>query len=182
MSSTAMVRGVRAAHKLSRGVDLDANGLRALLKLIPSRGSDLLPHGVKTRAEELEGIVTREAMFQLGLAQMIEAIQRQGPTSVLAKVSPANLEYFQALLDRYGEIPSPRIRLTSIHGAKGREADLVVLLGDMTRATFAEYQDQQHGGTEAENRVAYVGVTRASEVIRAVPASLAGAAAAAVAP
>jgi DNA helicase-2/ATP-dependent DNA helicase PcrA len=53
------------------------------------------------------------------------------------------------------------IRLTTIHGAKGREADTVVVVPDMSRASYREYTDRSGRGFEAENRVAYVAVTRA---------------------
>jgi superfamily I DNA/RNA helicase len=52
--------------------------------------------------------------------------------------------------------------LTSVHGAKGREADLVVLLPDLTRSTARGLQ-RTAAGREAENRVFYVAATRARE-------------------
>ena len=162
LSSRRVIAGVRAAHALARGEGVAADGLRALLALIPSRGVGLLPHGVKARAKECKGTIAfAEIRDVLGLAALIDAIRRGGPASVLLKLRPAYRTYFQALLDSHGDVPNPRVRLTSIHAAKGREADLVVVLPDMTRATYVEYLDGARGGNEAENRVAYVAVTRA---------------------
>jgi DNA helicase-2/ATP-dependent DNA helicase PcrA len=162
LSSTGAVRAVRAAHRLWRGEEVDAGALGALLAQIPSRGPGLLPRGVKARAKERKGTIPfAEIRDVLGLVALLEAIRRDGPASVLLKLKPDYRTYFQALLDRHGDVPTPRVRLTSIHAAKGREADLVVVLPDMTRATYLEYLDGARGGNEAENRVAYVAVTRA---------------------
>ena len=131
-------------------------------ELVPSRGVGLLPHGVKARVKERKGTVPlAEVRDVLGLTVLLDAIRCGGPASVLLKLRPNHRTYFQALLDRHGDVPTPRVRLTSIHAAKGREADLVVVLPDMTRATYLEYLDGARGGNEAENRVAYVAVTRA---------------------
>jgi DNA helicase-2/ATP-dependent DNA helicase PcrA len=51
----------------------------------------------------------------------------------------------------------PTIRLSSIHGSKGREADRVVLHTGMTERTAAGFDKDP----DAERRVFYVGVTRA---------------------
>jgi superfamily I DNA/RNA helicase len=52
-----------------------------------------------------------------------------------------------------------RVRISTIHGAKGAEADNVVLLGNMSRATRL-FMDEAVGGTDAELRVFYTGITR----------------------
>lgn len=54
------------------------------------------------------------------------------------------------------DLSKPRIRLSTIHGSKGGEADHVVLLPDMARRTYNEMLDRP----EDEARVWYVGVTR----------------------
>ncbi len=155
---------VSAAQTLARGEAIPAAALCALLAFVPSRGVDLLPHGAKAKAGALEGVVATHVLRErLGLDAVLDRIAAEGPTSVLLKMRPPDREYFAALLRRHGEVPTPKVRLTSIHGAKGREADHVVVLPDMTRATFREYEDYSCGGNEAENRVAYVAVTRARE-------------------
>lgn len=58
--------------------------------------------------------------------------------------------------ERFGNI---RIRLSTIHGAKGGEADNVVLIPDMSWPTYNEYSKNP----DNEHRVFYVGVTRARE-------------------
>lgn len=53
----------------------------------------------------------------------------------------------------------PRIRLSTIHGSKGGQADHVVLMPDMARRTYKEYELNP----EDEARVWYVGATRAKQ-------------------
>lgn len=61
----------------------------------------------------------------------------------------------------------PRVRLSTIHGAKGGEADHVVLLRDMAPRTWQE----MHANREDEARVWYVGVTRARRQLSVVAPS-----------
>jgi superfamily I DNA/RNA helicase len=61
---------------------------------------------------------------------------------------------------RHGEnINEARIRVSTIHGVKGGEADNVVLFMDMAKRTYVEYQNNP----DDEARVWYVGVTRARQ-------------------
>lgn len=55
----------------------------------------------------------------------------------------------------------PRIRLSTIHGAKGGEADHVILMTDMALRTHRE----MHAHPDDEHRVWYVAVTRAREAL-----------------
>jgi len=68
--------------------------------------------------------------------------------------------YLVSALKR-GETPSkiPRIVLSTIHGAKGGEAENVVLFTDMARRTWYQLRETP----EDEHRVFYVGATRARE-------------------
>jgi len=51
----------------------------------------------------------------------------------------------------------PRIRIATIHSVKGKEADNVLLLPDMTSLTHNSYNKD----ADSEHRVFYVGATRA---------------------
>lgn len=68
---------------------------------------------------------------------------------------------------RRGEklLQKPRVRLSTIHGSKGGEADHVVLFKEMARRTYGE---MVHTNGEDEARVWYVGVTRARERLTVV--------------
>jgi DNA helicase-2/ATP-dependent DNA helicase PcrA len=67
-------------------------------------------------------------------------------------------EYIRSCLRRKERISErARIRLSTIHGAKGGEADHVVLLTDMAPRTYAEWERNP----DDEARVWYVATTRA---------------------
>lgn len=69
-------------------------------------------------------------------------------------------EYYLTVLRRGGKLTDPpRVAVETIHGAKGREAEGVVLSLDMTRRTHRALELDP----DSENRVFYVGLTRASE-------------------
>jgi superfamily I DNA/RNA helicase len=53
----------------------------------------------------------------------------------------------------------PRIKLSTIHAAKGGECQNVVLLTDQTRTTMNTYEKNP----DDENRLYYVGATRTKE-------------------
>lgn len=79
---------------------------------------------------------------------------------------PSETRFYIMRCRRNGEKLStaPRIRLSTIHGAKGGEADRVVLLTDMAPRTWREY----HNNPDAEHRVFYVGITRAKRELTIV--------------
>lgn len=83
----------------------------------------------------------------------------------LDKMSMVDIAYIRAARRR-GEnlLASPRIRLSTIHGMKGGEADQVVLMTDMAARTYEEYRKNP----EDEARVWYVAVTRARKELHII--------------
>lgn len=156
-----LVRALRVALAIHESDAVAAGELRRLLDFVPARGADLLEYGAKAAVRNLHPS-TRLSDAQLqehGLGPLIAAIRRDGSLSVFQRdVKPSELAYFQALLDRYKDIPEPPIILTTIHGAKGREAERVLVLSDLARATWKDYQTP--AGEAAEHRVFYVAATR----------------------
>ena len=67
---------------------------------------------------------------------------------------------------RRGESPGKdaRIALNTIHGAKGGQADNVVLYLDMAKRTYGSLLSNP----EDEHRVFYVGVTRTKETLHII--------------
>lgn len=59
---------------------------------------------------------------------------------------------------------APRVRISTVHGAKGRQADHVLLLTDLTPLTHAGFLKEP----DDEHRVFYVGATRALESLHLV--------------
>jgi len=156
-----LVAAMRVALRLSEGDPCTAGELAKLLDFVPVRGSDLLAHGAKTGVKNLHH-ATRlypKDIEHVGASGLLTALAADGPLSVFQRsVKPSEIDYFAALIERYHGIPDPPIILTTVHGAKGREADRVLVLSDMARATWGEYQTPE--GDAAENRVFYVAATR----------------------
>ena len=83
----------------------------------------------------------------------------------LENIEPQKKTYVRMCLRRKENIRrEPRIKLSTIHGSKGGEADNVMLLTDLTRKADAEYWRKR----DEERRVFYVGMTRARNTLNIV--------------
>ena len=71
---------------------------------------------------------------------------------------PEDDKYYYQALERTGDLyyNEPRIRLSTIHGSKGAEAENVMLLTDVSYATWKNIINE----SDDEHRVFYVGITR----------------------
>lgn len=79
---------------------------------------------------------------------------------VFTKVVRGKRERISAMLRRGEDISKPpRIKLSTIHGAKGGEADNVLLITDVSYKAFQEYKRKP----DDELRVLYVAMTRAKK-------------------
>ena len=101
-----------------------------------------------------------EALFTLPLLQENHGLlvdEKMIWHEALDKIPDAERAYLVALLRRGEKFNAPpRITVSTIHGAKGGEADNVVLMTDLTTAADNERQIEP----DNLNRVFYVGVTR----------------------
>lgn len=114
-------------------------------------------HGFKKRVEAAdERLMMSMEILKKDWGLTVDTIWHQA----LDKLTPVEVEYFIAALKR-GEklLKTPRIKISTIHGVKGGEADNVVVLTDMAERTYNEYQQNP----DDEHRVWYVAVTRARE-------------------
>jgi superfamily I DNA/RNA helicase len=83
----------------------------------------------------------------------------------LTKIPETKKFYLSAVLRREKDLShEPRIKLSTIHGAKGGEADNVMLLTDLSKKADESYWKDK----DDERRVFYVGVTRAKENLHIV--------------
>ena len=89
-------------------------------------------------------------------------------TEVLTKL-PSHLKRYYQLVTKRGEslTAPPRIRLSTIHGVKGGEADHVAVVTDLSTKTYDGFINQP----DDEHRVFYVAVSRAKESLHLVEAS-----------
>ena len=83
----------------------------------------------------------------------------------LENIKPEKRIYIQNILRRGEKITKePRVRLSTIHGAKGGEVDNVMLFSDLGRKADEEYWRHR----DSERRVFYVGMTRARHSLNIV--------------
>lgn len=167
-----VVRAVRAALGLLRGVPLMVGDLLALVRRVPCRKSDLLPHGLKSALERLpRGNVLTPADVSrlLGAGRLVSVLALHGVAAVLVGADADDAKYVERVFAKHGTDVTPKLEVTTIHAAKGRQADQVILLADQTRTTFEDSLDVRRGGREAETRVAYVAATRSFDRLIVVP-------------
>jgi DNA helicase-2/ATP-dependent DNA helicase PcrA len=165
LSRPAMVAAVRAAYALQQQRPVDGNDLKRFVDHLAERGDDKYGTTV-AKVSGLDGIRPPYSYVRDHVLprEVIDRIVNSGGVSVLRRIHPLDRLYFQRLVERFGGIPEKiNIRLKSIHGSKGQQAQTVIVLPDMSKSTHDEFFDGRNGGFEAENRVAYVAVTRAIE-------------------
>jgi len=83
----------------------------------------------------------------------------------LTKIGEEKRDYIVALLRRGTKLMGKvNIKLSTIHGAKGGEADNVLLLTDLSSKFANEYEKN----ADDVNRLLYVGITRARQALHIV--------------
>lgn len=148
--SPNLATAIRSWEDLRRGRSVRAEDCRKIYQLMSAgkgfrRGYKTLPS--VPDEEEL----TLEWLLQSG------GLLTQAPWyEALDRAPKDDIGYIRSALSQGEQIDRPRIRLSTIHGSKGGEADHVVLLPDMARRTHEEMLRWP----EDEARVWYVGATR----------------------
>lgn len=165
LGKPSLMSAVAAAVALSRRRHATHLGFHHLIRLFPSKSKrhpNGLPRGVKKLAEENRDAINYEtARRDWGLGALLDAIDRHGPVKAIPNLDKDLGFYLDQMIRQHGEIPRTKVTLTTIHSAKGREADTVILLSDVATASYLSQTQGSRQEQEGENRVAYVGVTRA---------------------
>ena len=147
--SEAKVRAVLNWQRLQLGESLPLSECVNLLKFVKVR-----------KANSLDVLEIDETMTVVSLRERFPDLPEGDWYDALTGLSPKDISYIRAMLRRGEKITKePRIRLSTIHAAKGGEATNVVLLTDITNRVYKTYQQNP----DDENRVFYVGLTRAKE-------------------
>ncbi len=147
--SEAKVRAVIYWERLRKGETVSLNECANILKYVKvdkHKKLDLLDSDLTMQYEDLKS--------------HFPDLPEGNWYDVFTLLSPSEVSYIRAMLRRGEKITKqPRIRLSTIHAAKGGEASNVVLLTDITTRVYKNYQQNP----DDENRVFYVGVTRTKE-------------------
>jgi DNA helicase-2/ATP-dependent DNA helicase PcrA len=156
----ATVETVVAWEHLRAGKSVEADRVRSIYALMsPGRG-------VERAHRELPGVPGDHDLTLGELTQKHGLLTQAIWHEALDKLPPEDVAYIVAARQR-GEhlLGRARVRLSTIHAAKGGEAEHVVLFREMARRTYDEMESE---GGDDERRVWYVAVTRARERLTVV--------------
>lgn len=152
---------------LRSGGSVERLAVRALVKSLPAVGAAFGTLGSRTAAiERLDGDA-RPRLAASDLRTMGFSFYALTGTPTLrdslvrANVTPGVADALALLVEKHGDgvlTATPLVTLTTIHGAKGREAALVLVDLTATKAIRRAISDRE--GMESERRVLYVGTTR----------------------
>lgn len=122
---------------------------------------DRISYGAKKQL----GTLPDDALLTLDDLVSKHGLQTTKPWQYAFDSIPNGIKTYLLKAESQGELfKTPRVRITTIHGAKGAEADNVVLMLDMTTRTHDGYRKMP----DQEHRVFYVGVTRAKETLHII--------------
>lgn len=145
-------------ESLRRGGSIPLGTVKTIYKYL---GTDSIKHGFKG----LKG-ASEEALYTMDLLKERHGLQTEEIWhKALTKIGEEKRDYIIAMLRRgmkiTGKVP---IKLSTIHGAKGGEADNVLLLSDLSTRFAKEYERN----SDDINRLLYVGITRAKKELHIV--------------
>lgn len=155
------IKAIKAWKKLQDNLCLSQEEVQDMYAFMGTR--DRVAYGSKTAVSKLP----KET--QLNHAMLVAAGGLLAPKSMtwemaLDKITPEDRAYFRTVESKGQLYSAPSIEIATIHAVKGREADNVVVIPDMTAKTWQGFLDNP----DAEHRVWYVGVTRAKNRLIAV--------------
>lgn len=156
--SESILLAVLGWEKLRKGGEVPFNVVKAVYKYLDS---NFIKHGHKL-------LRTADTSINYTLQSLTEKhglLTEEIWHKALTKIGEDRRDYIISLLRRNtrltGHVP---IKLSTIHGAKGGEADNVLLLTDLSTRFAKEYEKN----SDDINRLLYVGVTRAKQTLHVV--------------
>jgi DNA helicase-2/ATP-dependent DNA helicase PcrA len=156
--SDAILTAVLGWEALRKGKDVPFPVVKQIYKYL---GSGYIKRGFKT----LTG-ADPEALYTMDTLREKHGLDTDGIWHVaLSKIGEDKRDYLIALLRRGTRVAgNVRVKLSTIHGAKGGEADNVLLLTDLSTKFAREYDRN----ADDIHRLFYVGLTRARETLHIV--------------
>lgn len=146
---------IRDWELLRTGAKMHGFAVKRIYDLMATRTS--VTHGFKGKVADLPD----RQLFSIDELREKYGLKTQAEWNIaLDKMPVEEGEYYMAAIRR-GEkfTDEPRIKISTIHGAKGGESTNVVIQSDMAYRTFKEMEKNP----DDEHRVWYVGVTRTKE-------------------
>lgn len=157
-----VIDAIRAWRELSLGA-ITAARAKGMYGYMSQRDRVVRGYKVRLQAERDDRMVTYDELVKdFGLT----AAKTMPWMNALDMIPSQEGAYLRAVELKEGLDQPVRIRVSTIHGAKGQEADHVLLRPDMTQKTYESWL----AAPEPEHRVFYVAVTRARESLHLLPA------------
>ena len=154
----ALINSVRRWEDLRRGKEITVEEARILYEHMSSG------KGVKRGFKKIPG-VDDDLVVNLDWLKKNAGLQTDRVWyEALDRIPREETNYIRAIVQRGETLGKSNIRLSTIHGSKGGEADHVILIPDMARRTHEEMMVNP----EDEARVWYVGVTRTRQKLTLV--------------
>jgi len=154
----SVVTSVVGWERLRRGQSIGYDVLRQVYKHLPAssikRGFKSLKHADPEALYDMAELKANQGL-------LTDAIWHEA----LTKIGEDKRDYLIAVLRRGAKLGAkPAIQLSTIHGAKGGEADNVLLLTDLSPKFAKDYAKN----ADDINRLLYVGVTRTRQSLHIV--------------
>lgn len=156
--SPTMLGAVQTWERLRRGETVRADDARRVYEYMTAGRGYLRGHKKLPGLEPDDEVTLASLRESRGLST--DAIWHEA----LDRIPQSERTYIVAALRRGESLRRPRVRLSTIHGAKGGEADNVILLRDVAWRTYQmaeQWPDDEH-------RTWYVGITRARQTLTVV--------------
>ena len=156
--SEGILIAVLGWEKLRKGGEVPFHVVKVIYKYLDS---DFIRHGHKMLRTADPAVMYTLDLLKEKHGLLSEEIWHKA----LTKISEDRRDYLISLLRRNtkltGHVP---IKLSTIHGAKGGEADNVLLLSDLSTRFAKDYD----ANSDDINRLLYVGITRAKQTLHIV--------------
>jgi DNA helicase-2/ATP-dependent DNA helicase PcrA len=159
---SGLLSAITSWEKLRAGAALPAGDCREIYKHMGSGSRIARGHKELSGADDSEELTITDLKARHGL--LTDAIWHEA----MDRLPRDDVGYIVRMRQRGEKLKArPRVRLSTIHSAKGGEADHVVLFKEVARRTARE----ANRNPDAERRVFYVAVTRAKEKLTIVESS-----------
>ena len=141
--------------RLQDGEQIHAEAAKNIYDMLEPRIG--VAHGFK---KAIAALPDKKLVSRKDLVDTYGLIAKGDWDEALSRITPTEREYYRLAIKNEGFLKDgPRVRISTIHGAKGGEAQNVVVVTDMAHRTYHEYEKSP----DDEWRVWYVAVTRAKE-------------------
>lgn len=156
--STTMLEAVVNWERLRKGLALGLLDIQNVYKYL---GSKTVARGFKNFKGDIDVLEYNITDLKTSYGLLTDSPWYEA----LSRISEDKIEYLRAILRRGIKLSEAgQIKLSTIHGAKGGEADNVLLFLDLSPKFSKEYAKN----SDSVNRLFYVGVTRTKKTLHLV--------------